>query len=675
MTHEPVKFFGDRAVVRLWQHDYGVRLAIAGDYITAGMPCQWHYTGVTGVDSRTITDDNGTLYVAVPDAALAQSDTVTGYIYVHDADSGRTRYTITIEIVARPSTDDTPSADEVTYIGQLVERAEGAKTEAEAAQAAAERARDAAAGSAGEAEASASQAASAVATHAATIANDSELGHVKPASTTPDMTSPVGVDANGRLWTAGKYFERPIYGIKWDKVNAQCARAFDASGITTDTTNFSHNGSVNANYNNPFDALAPWNGRRLCNISLSVYMALVPGAPLIDCVTAWEGNPGFNHSDPDGVWTYTPEFWYRAYNDGGYRYILIGEKEIPGWTHSPARIRGRWFGVQEARVIGGVSKTIILPRAGQPAAGPTMQNIHLYANNAGMTIENIYSLDAELALYLVEFANYNAQEKLGNGVSDLYRQSGYLIKSAATNSNVIQIDVADASAYVIPGATIDIGTSDGGAQVGRFMVVSAVVNGVDGTLLDVTLGAPVTVTTAHFWSIHGKTNIENSAIGSKSGYIGTNGKSEAYYRGGMIHANRYRYVLGAYRQQNTGHIWVAPNEAAADAVNELNTGIHIDTGLILPQAADGAAYSGYTKTLGEYPGLAAAPFCIEGGGSSANPVGDYVSAPALATANTALLLGGNARSGANAGPWFGYWNFTAGDGIWYISAVPLLKTP
>ena len=120
MTHEPVRFFEDRAVVRLWQHDYGVSLAIAGDYITAGMPCQWHYTGVTGVDSRTITDDNGTLYVAVPDAALAQPDTVTGYIYVHDETTGRTRYIITIEIVARPVTDDTPSADEVTYIGELV---------------------------------------------------------------------------------------------------------------------------------------------------------------------------------------------------------------------------------------------------------------------------------------------------------------------------------------------------------------------------------------------------------------------------------------------------------------------------------------------------------------------------------------------------------------------------
>ena len=137
MTHEPVKFFGDRALVRLWQYDYGVSLAIAGDYITAGMPCQWHYTGVDGVDSRTITADGDTLYVAVPDAALQQAETITGYIYVHDADSGRTRYTITIEIVARPVTDDTPSADETTYIGELVVNATASAAAAAASELAA----------------------------------------------------------------------------------------------------------------------------------------------------------------------------------------------------------------------------------------------------------------------------------------------------------------------------------------------------------------------------------------------------------------------------------------------------------------------------------------------------------------------------------------------------------
>ncbi len=692
MTHEPVNFLGDHALVRLWQYDYGVTLAIAGDYITAGMPCQWHYTGVTGVDSRTITDDNGKLYVAVPDAALAQSDTVTGYIYVHDADSGRTRYTITIEIVPRPVTDDTPSADETTYIGELVVNAAASKDAAEQAAADARRAQQAseeamqgalAAKNAAElaqrgAEAAAaSQVATAVNAHAATIANDSELGHVKPASTTPDMTSPVGVDANGRLWTAGKYFERPIYGIKWDKVNAQCARAFDASGITTDTTNFSHNGSVNANYNNPFDALAPWNGRRLCNISLSAYMALAPGAPLIDCVTAWEGNPGFGYSDPDGVWTYTPEFWYRAYNDGGYRYILISEKEIPGWTRSPARIRGRWFGVQESRVIGGVSKNILVPKQGMPAKGIAMSTMHTYAKNAGMTLDDIYTYDADTVLAAVEFATMNMQNAVGRGVDDVYRQNNDLIQADSTGSTV-KIIKAAAPAHLIPGAIMDIGTSNGGTQVGSFVVGAVADDPEDGTLSIVTLTtdgmtpANVTVTAAHYWSIHGMYNGMDPDLGSKSGYIGANGKSNAYYRGAVFHANFYRYVLGAYRQKDTGHIWISD---APDDYDELNTGAHIDTGLVLPQAADGAAYSGYIKTLGEYPGLAAAPFCIEGGGSSANPVGDYIYSPALATVNTVLLVGGYAYHGVYAGRFCGSWGSASGGAYWSVSVCPVLKNP
>jgi lysophospholipase L1-like esterase len=128
---EPITFFGTTATIKLWQYDYGVQIPLPKiEYITAGMPCQWHYTGVTGVDSRTITEDDGKLYVAVPDAALQQTGAVTGYIYVHDATTGRTRYSITLEIVARPSTDDTPSADEVTYIGQLVVAAEQAAADA-----------------------------------------------------------------------------------------------------------------------------------------------------------------------------------------------------------------------------------------------------------------------------------------------------------------------------------------------------------------------------------------------------------------------------------------------------------------------------------------------------------------------------------------------------------------
>lgn len=143
---EPITFFGTTATIKIWQYDYGVQIQFpAVEHIIAGMPCQWHYAGVTGVDSRTITDDNGTLYVAVPDAALQQTGAVVGYIYVHDATSGRTRYVINVQILERASTDDTPSADEVTYIGQKVVEAAASASAAAASELAAKASEDAAA--------------------------------------------------------------------------------------------------------------------------------------------------------------------------------------------------------------------------------------------------------------------------------------------------------------------------------------------------------------------------------------------------------------------------------------------------------------------------------------------------------------------------------------------------
>lgn len=102
------------------QHDFGQKIKLFGDHILAGIPCQWHYFGVDGVDSRMIEDVDGDLLVGVPSNALAHAGIAMGYIYVYDATSGTTAYTIEVEIAARPSTDDDNSEDEVGYIGQQV---------------------------------------------------------------------------------------------------------------------------------------------------------------------------------------------------------------------------------------------------------------------------------------------------------------------------------------------------------------------------------------------------------------------------------------------------------------------------------------------------------------------------------------------------------------------------
>lgn len=461
------------------------------------------------------------------------------------------------------------------------------------------------------------------------------------------------------------------YTARWDKVNAEMVRLNDAASFPTDVTNFAHRGSVNENYSNPFDNIYPWSGIKLCNISIDLYRNLAAGDSITKCVTAWEGDVDFSYNDANGVWRYRPEFWGKSWEDDTYRYFDVSEKAIGSYVHYPEAIVGRWYGRKENRTIGGEEKDCLIPSVGMPAKSISVSGLHTRAKNFGATLDSIYSVDADTLLCVVEFATMNTQNAIGNGVSNLYRQSSDLIQEDATNSTTVKVLAAAGSAYCIPGAIFDIGTSNGGTQVGSFVVVSATPNVGDAQYLDVTLDQAVTVTGANYWSVHGLVNVTDEAIGSKSGYIGTNGKCNAYYRGIVMFGNMWFYTLGAYENKDDHHIWIANSDEEADNYNALDTTVHYDTGLVLPTAG------GYTKKLGllSRSGLLSIPaFCVETGGDSSNPVGDYFYNESY-TYNTVLLRGGHARSGSGDGAFCGYWGNAASGGDWGVSARPRLKNP
>lgn len=457
------------------------------------------------------------------------------------------------------------------------------------------------------------------------------------------------------------------YGVRWDKASAQMTRTGLAADITTTTTNFKHSGSVNANYNNPFDSIYPWSGRKLCNISLNAYRVLQSGDSITDCVVAWEGDPDFSYEHEDGVWVYTPEFWGTSYDEGGYRYFDVCDKPITGYVHYPAHITARNLGVKETRTIDGASKAIVLPKLGMPCVREALSTIHTYAKNGGMTLDSIYSLDASILLMLVEFANYNSQSAVGQGtVSLFYENDAGLIQEAATSSTIIKVLASQAQALAIPGAIIDIGTSKGGNQVGTYYVVSA---STSGTITSITLNEAVTVTTEHFYAIRGHIIVSDESIGSMSGYIGTDGKCDAYYRGESLWGNMWKYVLGAYKNTDE-HVYLAATDADADNYDAINTSVHLDTGVALSTTQN------YIKTLGfpEQSGRLAAPcFCTEVGGSSSAPVGDYFYTN-VGNARV-LLVGGTANAGADAGLFYWYWRFAAGASSWAFTGRPRLLNP
>lgn len=460
------------------------------------------------------------------------------------------------------------------------------------------------------------------------------------------------------------------YGARWNKTQAQMTRLYDAASFPTAITNFAHRGSVNANYSNPFDSIYPWAGIKLCNISIDLYRNLAAGDSITKCVTAWEGDADFSYNDANGVWRYRPEFWGKSWEDDTYRYFDVSEKAIGSYVHYPEAIVGRWHGRKENRAIGGEEKGCLIPSVGMPAKRISMSTMHTYAKNYSATIDSIYSVDADTLLCIVEFATMNTQKAIGDGVSNLYRQASDLIQENATNSTTVKVLAAAGSASCIPGAIFDIGTSSGNTQVGSFVVVSATPNVGDAQYLDVTLDQAVTVTGANYWSVHGLVNVADEAIGSKSGYIGENGKCNAYYRGIVMFGNMWLYILGAYENKDDHHIWIANSDEEADNHDVLDTTVHYDTGLVLPTGA------GYIQKLGTLSrsGLLSIPaFCIENGGGSNDPVGDYLSNQA--TGYTILTLGGNASSGAAGGRFQSRWEYRASETGWSISARPRLKNP
>ncbi len=488
---------------------------------------------------------------------------------------------------------------------------------------------------------------------------------------------------SGNLITSGAVYEYTTsainrarhYTARWNKTNAAMTRLNDAAHITTTVTNFCHRGSVNPNYNNPFDKIYPWSGRKLCNIDIDAYRALTEGQSITRAVKAWEGDTDFSYTDVNGVWVYTPEFWGKSWDETvgstEYRYFDVADKPCGGYVHYQERIEGRWHGRTQTVNIGGTDKTCLIPSVGMPAKSIAMSTLHTYAKNWGATLDSIFSIDANDLLMIVEFATMNSQSAIGSGVDSMYRQSSDLISAAATESTVVKVSKSAGSAFCIPGAIFDIGTANGGTQVGSFLVVSAVTDPDDSTLLDVTLNAPVTVTTSNYWSVHGMGNAADAEIGSQSGYIGTNGKSIAYYRGEELFGNMFFYILGAYRQTGTQHVFIAHDDNEADAADALNASLHIDTGIAL------STTEGYVKKLGILSRsglLCCPPFCTEKGGDSSNPVGDYYYINASA-GNTVLFRGGNANGGAGDGAFCGSWGIAASHSGWSFAARPRLKNP
>ena len=228
-----------------------------------------------------------------------------------------------------------------------------------------------------------------------------------------------------------------------------------------------------------------------------------------------------------------------------------------------------------------------------------------------MTLDDIFTWCDDTILMVVEFATMNTQNAVGQGVCSLYceDETGHPLLDAAASNTVI-LPTAYKSTCV-PGAVLDIGTSKSGGNVAS-RVVTSVQDYSDTAYCVVTFsGNPVDILTTHYCAIHGMSNTADAEIGSKSGYIGT----------------------------------------------------------------DGAAAEGYLNALHILTRHPLAPFGKATGGNSSNPIGDYLWVPGLTAGNTILVAGASAGNGASVGRFYGSWWYSAGASGWGSAVLLFLISP
>lgn len=194
-----------------------------------------------------------------------------------------------------------------------------------------------------------------------------------------------------------------VFGVVWDYSNSFTAltrlnRQSDPSGFVTVDVLTEPVAAVGTNFgSSPFDAYAPWSGMEEYNI-------------VNNAVGPKYGETGFSRTDNDTM-VYIPEFYYNVKDDSANskRYFYISNREIDGFEKHPGsgRYVGRYNTIagnySESGAAPYVNMTINTARTGATGKG---EKWSLYDYASWCAIE---------LLYLIEYADWDSQTKIGRG--------------------------------------------------------------------------------------------------------------------------------------------------------------------------------------------------------------------------------------------------------------------
>ena len=429
-----------------------------------------------------------------------------------------------------------------------------------------------------------------------------------------------------------------VYGIR-RKITSNSSsaweRLFDSVGKVANATK--NGGTVQ----NDFDTLAPWSEIKSCNYDLTTKK-----------IKAWFGDANFAFDGSNGdVFTHVPKTYWSIYQDNDYDYVLLADYPRAGFMEVDGFFVGRYNGAVVDDVLHTYSGLV-------PTTNKTRAQFRTLANALG---DNFSQLDWRYLvlqmLYLVEYATYNSQSALGNGV-----MSRKNIKTIVAENNTNRVIVGSASGYYV-GQIIRIGTSDGGTQVADARKITAIEAYDDGTVTGSALtfdGAAVNIAVDNFVCTMAQITGQCDSLGMKSGCLNNDGYHSMIYRGvENLFANIWQFVDGINIKDYVAYICKDHSQYADNVFADPYK----------PLAYTNASSDGWAKTLGLDVDEPFFRFPTEVGGGSSNYMADYYYRN---TGNRVALVGGAFYYGANDGLWSWYFSGDSSNANWGIGCRVLI---
>lgn len=224
--------------------------------------------------------------------------------------------------------------------------------------------------------------------------------------------------------TSWKDITGHIYGVRRLRNSSSSAWERTEKGVGL-IANATHDGTE---VQNDFDTIYPWSDIKSFNYNSNT-----------NEITAYYGDEDFTFTPEDSninVFTKIPQFWYKRWIDeNDYEHIQIADYAAEGFLESKEFAIARYFyqnSTSTPRSISGL----------EPLTSTTGENYKTGAKNMSSHIDLLdwISLGAIQLLYLVEYADYNSQTKLGRGICNGSKSNSGQLDSLGMKSGCLNDD-------------------------------------------------------------------------------------------------------------------------------------------------------------------------------------------------------------------------------------------